>query len=275
MGGGWVNYYERHLGDYARDAGHLTMLEHGAYTLLLDRYYTTEQGIPADQAHRICRARTRDEKAAVDTVLSDFFTLADGVWKNGRAERELADYRASEPEREAKKANNRERQERSRERRRAIFEQLRSRGVVPAYDASMAELQAAMSRITKPQRNAPVTRDGTATQTPDTSYSVPNGTGAKAPPPNDRDAVFAVGVTLLTAANVEERNARSFLAQQSKAHGDSVVLEALNRCAEERPVQPIPWLVAALKSKPAKASKHSGFESKNYREGVTEDGHIA
>ena len=168
-----MNYYERHLGDYARDAGHLTMLEHGAYTLLLDRYYTTEHGIPADQAHRVCRARTRDEKEAVDTVLAEFFTLADGMWTNGRAERELADYRASEPEREAKKANNRERQERSRERRRAIFEQLRGHGVVPAYDASMAELQADLSRISKQQRNAPVTRDGTATQSPDTNTNTP------------------------------------------------------------------------------------------------------
>ena len=31
-----MNYYERHLGDYARDAGHLSMLEHGAYALLLN-----------------------------------------------------------------------------------------------------------------------------------------------------------------------------------------------------------------------------------------------
>ena len=84
-----MNYYERHLGDYARDAGHLTMIEHGAYTLLLDRYYTTEQGIPADQAHRVCRARTREEKEAVDTVLAEFFTLTDGVWVNGRATREV------------------------------------------------------------------------------------------------------------------------------------------------------------------------------------------
>lgn len=94
MGGAGVNYYERHLGDYARDAGHLTMLEHGAYTLLLDRCYTTEGGIPADQAHRICRARTREERAAVDTVLAEFFTLADGCWVNGRASREVTKMQA-------------------------------------------------------------------------------------------------------------------------------------------------------------------------------------
>lgn len=84
-----MNYWERHIGDYARDAGHLTMLEHGAYTLLLDRYYSTEQPIPEDQAHRICRARTKDERAAVDAVLAEFFTLKSGVWVNGRAEREI------------------------------------------------------------------------------------------------------------------------------------------------------------------------------------------
>jgi len=63
-----VNYYERHLGDYAKDTGHLSILEHGAYTLLLDRYYSTEAGIP---------------------VLSEFFELVNGVWINRRAEEEI------------------------------------------------------------------------------------------------------------------------------------------------------------------------------------------
>ena len=85
-----MNYYERHLGDYAKDTAHLTMLEHGAYGLLLDRYYSTEQGIPVDQVHRIARARTRDEKAAVDAVLAEFFKLADGIWINKRTEEEIA-----------------------------------------------------------------------------------------------------------------------------------------------------------------------------------------
>ena len=84
-----MNYYEHHLGDYAKDTLHLTMIEHGAYRLLLDRYYATEQGIPEDQAHRVARARTREEKQAVDTILSEFFTLDGDVWINGRAEEEI------------------------------------------------------------------------------------------------------------------------------------------------------------------------------------------
>lgn len=84
-----VNYYERHLGDYARDTAHLSMVEHGAYTLLLDRYYATERGIPADQVHRLARARSEDERAAVDAVLADFFKLVDGLWVHGRVESEI------------------------------------------------------------------------------------------------------------------------------------------------------------------------------------------
>lgn len=88
-----MNYYERHLGDYTKDTAHLSMVEHGAYTLLLDRYYATEAGIPADQAHRVARARSKEEKAAVDAVLAEFFDLVDGVWTNGRAEEEIASAR--------------------------------------------------------------------------------------------------------------------------------------------------------------------------------------
>lgn len=84
-----MNYYERHLGDYSKDTAHLTMIEHGAYGLLLDRYYGTEAGIPADQVHRIARARTKEEKQAVDVVLAEFFQLVDGLWINKRAEEEI------------------------------------------------------------------------------------------------------------------------------------------------------------------------------------------
>lgn len=84
-----MNYYERHLGDYARDAGHLTLLEHGAYTLLLDRYYTTEKPIPSDMVYRVCRAKTRWEKSAVDAVVTEFFEEVDGCLRHARCESEI------------------------------------------------------------------------------------------------------------------------------------------------------------------------------------------
>jgi uncharacterized protein YdaU (DUF1376 family) len=84
-----VNYYERHLGDYAKQTAHLSMLEHGAYTLLLDRYYGTEKPIPAGEAYRVVRARTREERKAVDVVLREFFVIQGTDWVHGRCEEEI------------------------------------------------------------------------------------------------------------------------------------------------------------------------------------------
>lgn len=85
-----MNFYPRHIGDYSRDASHLSILEHGVYTLLLDRYYATEKPIPANETYRIVRATTRQEKAAVDSVLREFFSLTDDGWQHKRVEEEIA-----------------------------------------------------------------------------------------------------------------------------------------------------------------------------------------
>jgi len=86
-----VNYYQRHLGDYAKDAGHLSMLEHGCYTLLLDRLYSTEAAIPGADVYRVTRARSKEEKNCVDAVLMEFFILNGDGWINRRAMSEIED----------------------------------------------------------------------------------------------------------------------------------------------------------------------------------------
>lgn len=45
-----MNFYKRHIGDYIKDAAHLSLLEHGVYARLMDVYYTREAGIPDGQA---------------------------------------------------------------------------------------------------------------------------------------------------------------------------------------------------------------------------------
>jgi uncharacterized protein YdaU (DUF1376 family) len=168
-----MNYYERHIGDYARDTGHLSMVEHGAYTLLLDRYYATEKAIPADQAYRLTRARTKEEKAAVDAVLSEFFTLEADGWHSKRCDECIQEYQAGEPDREAKRANTSERQRRLRERRAAIFQELASHGIHPEWNASMEVLRPLLDGVRSQPVTHPVTRDKTATQTPDTRHQTP------------------------------------------------------------------------------------------------------
>lgn len=87
-----MNYYKRHLGDYAKKAGHLSPLEHGVYTLLLDAYYDREQGPTRLEAIRWCRARTEDEIAAVDAVLAEFFDENEGRFTQTRVEEEILAY---------------------------------------------------------------------------------------------------------------------------------------------------------------------------------------
>lgn len=86
-----MKYYIRHLGDYARDAGYLNVLEHGVYTLLLDWSYASEKGIPKEIAYDICKAKSRSEKRAVQRVLETFF-FWDGKngWRHKRVEAEIA-----------------------------------------------------------------------------------------------------------------------------------------------------------------------------------------
>jgi uncharacterized protein YdaU (DUF1376 family) len=89
-----MNYYKKHLGDYAKKTGHLSPLEHGVYSLIMDAYYDREQGPTLIEATRWARAKTEEEKSAVLAVLDEFFTLEGERYKQNRIEEELAAYRA-------------------------------------------------------------------------------------------------------------------------------------------------------------------------------------
>jgi uncharacterized protein YdaU (DUF1376 family) len=88
-GGFGLNYYERHIGDYLKNTAHLSLLEHGIYTRLLDVYYTREDGIPVDQVERLVGARSKDERTALGEVLDEFFIVDDGVLRQARCDREI------------------------------------------------------------------------------------------------------------------------------------------------------------------------------------------
>ncbi len=90
-----MNYYKRHIGDYAKDTRFLSTYQHGVYALFLDWYYSNEKPIPMALAYRIVQARSGPERRAVDEVLSAFFdvTKGDGFAHNKRADLDIAKYR--------------------------------------------------------------------------------------------------------------------------------------------------------------------------------------
>lgn len=85
------HWYARYVGDYMKKTQNLSMVEHGAYTLLLDYYYSTGEPIPAnaEQMHRICRAFAPVEQQAVQTIINKYFVLDGDVYRNSKADEEL------------------------------------------------------------------------------------------------------------------------------------------------------------------------------------------
>ncbi len=90
-----MNYYKRHLGDFARDTAHLSQGQIGAYDLLMDWYYANERPLPTDMDDvcRIARAFTRDERQNVSKVLAAFFVESPEGFRQKRVEQELSDMR--------------------------------------------------------------------------------------------------------------------------------------------------------------------------------------
>lgn len=89
-----MHYYKRNIGDYHKKAGRLSMLEHGAYTLLLDACYDRERFPTLEEALDWAWARSDEEEAAVKFVLKKFFTEIDGVYVQNHIQEELNSYKA-------------------------------------------------------------------------------------------------------------------------------------------------------------------------------------
>ena len=88
-----MNYYKRHIGDYAKKAGKLTMLQHGAYTLLLDACYDRERIPTLEEALEWSWAMSQDEIDAVIFVHTKYFPKNDnGQHTQKRVLEELLSY---------------------------------------------------------------------------------------------------------------------------------------------------------------------------------------
>jgi uncharacterized protein YdaU (DUF1376 family) len=86
-------FYSRFPGDYLKKTAHLSLVEHGAFCVLLDSYYGSETPYPndLDTLYRICRAMSYSEKKAVRSIVEQFFYVAkDGLLHNEKADKVIA-----------------------------------------------------------------------------------------------------------------------------------------------------------------------------------------
>jgi uncharacterized protein YdaU (DUF1376 family) len=106
-------YYKKNIGDYHKKAGRLSMLQHGAYTLLIDSCYDREVFPTLEDAIDWTWASTSEELDAVEFVLKRFFTLEDGLYVQNHIKEDLDKYHENSAtnkriaiEREAKRRKN-------------------------------------------------------------------------------------------------------------------------------------------------------------------------
>lgn len=68
-------YYRDYIADYLRDTVDLTLIEHGAYGMMMRYYYADENPLPLDVnlIYRRLRAMAKAEQQAIDKVLGIYF----------------------------------------------------------------------------------------------------------------------------------------------------------------------------------------------------------
>lgn len=178
-----MNYFEHHIGDYDEATSHLTACEDGIYCRLIRKYMAKEQPLVDDlpALQRLVRARTREEKNAVASILTEFFYLSEGAWHQKTCDEAIERFRAGEPEREVKKANEDNRLKRHREERAALFRKLTEAGEHAPWNIAMGELREMVKRIESRALETPVppfpatapATPATATQAPSTKHQSP------------------------------------------------------------------------------------------------------
>jgi len=245
-----VHYFKRNIGDYAKKAGRLSMLQHGSYTLLIDACYDREQFPTKDEAIEWTWASSAQEIEAVEFVLRKFFIVEDGRYIQQDIQRDIADYHA--------KAVNNKRIADEREAKRRAEGTNRERIVHEA-----------------PPNHKPITTN----QEPRTIGSVPEGTAAEAAELTKAE-LWSAGKSLLAEQGMPKAQCGSFVGKLCKDYGDEVVIDAVRATCVARPADAAEYLKALCMrsagqrtSKPA--SKHAGFDKLNYREGVSHDGSLA
>lgn len=280
-----MNFFEFHIGDYDQATAHLSACEDGIYSRLIRWYMASEAPLPGDVAaiQRKVRARSKDERAAVLVVLEEFFVLApDGCYHNVRCDQEIARYVQAEPERAAARDRKREaevtRKRRSRERRAAMFDALRDKGVVPPFDTSMSQLSAlcrqhGVTVVVTPDVTQDVTRDmsrghaevttlGTGTHFPLPSNSIAErsatSTGVGSGPPGfARSAAGQVGEAAVAAGMRREdvHLEDPMLAELLKAGADLDQFRAAAEAAVAAGVaHPWPWMLRRVQGRLADAA---------------------
>lgn len=92
-----VNSVHWHIPDWTVATRHLSRVERDIYLALIMEYYDRERPLPADDLDRLARrvlVANDDERAAMESVLAEFFTIDVNVYRHHRCDEEIEKFHA-------------------------------------------------------------------------------------------------------------------------------------------------------------------------------------
>lgn len=224
-----MHHYPHHIGDYAAATAHLTFVEDAAYSRLLRLYYRDERPLPCDVAacQRLVAARSKEERAAVETILREFFSLAEDGWHQARADQEIKDYqaRASIARENGKRSGGRPKT-----------------GRKPKDKPSDNPSGYSTDTQNEPSRTLTVNREPSSE--------------AKASGAADvASLLFGQGLEWLSNhSGRSETECRSLLGKWRKSLGDETLIATIGRAQREGAIDPIGWMEGAVRAHRADAT---------------------
>lgn len=228
MGRPW---YPKYPADYAFDTRGLSLSEHGAYNLLMDRYYAQMEPLPSDdeQLFIICAASTEQDRASVQRVCRLFFRKEGGKLHQKRIDQEISKAKALSETRSSASRSKRS-------------------SIASNSTSSATQLQSQRQPHILPPSEAVV-----SSPSPTKPPSVDALESARASV-EEPDPIFGAGLSFLTGKGVKERAARGFLGLLRKEVGDLVTGELLATAEREDVSDPCGWLRAAAQRRKANGS---------------------
>ena len=245
-----MHYYKRNLGDYAKKAGRLSMLQHGAYTLLIDACYDREQFPTMQDAIDWTWASSAAEIEAVEFVLAKFFTLIDGRYVQHRISEELGNYHATS------ETNKRIAIDREAKRKESLTNRARSvNGAPPNQEPRTSNQEPVTKEEAKASKDAFIAPDWVPSEQWGEFVSM-------------RKAMRNVPFTLAAAKGVVGELDR--LRTAGHDPGEMLMLAVTNGWRTVYPPK-----TSFTHSAPKNTGRHSGFDQIDYTTGIHSDGTFA
>ncbi len=225
----WMPMY---WGDYARDTGHLNAAGHGAYLMLIKHYWCS--GGPLrdddDELWRVACCDSKKDWQKLKPKIVRLFMKDGELFRHKRVDQELA--RALDLTNSKAEAGRKGAERRWQKDAKPIAEPLATPIAVPMAEPSVRHRQ---------------------TDAPSPSPSPVEEDSSLRSAPTARESLFAEGLAIVQELTGKPRNSAASLVGgwlKSAGNDHGRVLSVIRQAAEERPIEPVSWIVATLRARP-------------------------